>query len=412
MLRVAYDIRGIYPDDVNEELAYRLGYVFGSERDTVVVARDFRRGSEELYSSLIEGLSAAGALVYSLGAAPTPVLSFTVRAAGAGGGVMVTASHNPPEYNGFKFFDSWGAVLPREEILSILERAKNVGVREGDGQVVPVDVLERYGEALPDAPRRRVVVDFGNGVGVWYKPLLEERFDVVAVNDVPDPDFRGRGAEPTVEHAEKIAELVADEGADFALLLDGDADRSVFADAKGFLNPSLLFVLFGRWFLRTGRGNVFVASVDISPRVSNYLPGARVVRTKIGTAFIVQKVREAGAVFSGEYSCHFTAYCFSGHSDPLFFASLLAGYDTVAERKNYPFHDLLSESYAVENPLAVVERAAGLGKVLGRVDGVEFMYKNHRVLVRPSNTEPKVRIYVEGPDPKKIMREVAERLGL
>ncbi|HIP74457.1 MAG TPA: hypothetical protein EYH14_02295, partial [Euryarchaeota archaeon] len=176
--------------------------------------------------------------------------------------------------------------------------------------------------------------------------------------------------------------------------------------------PSLLFVLFGRWFLRTGRGNVFVASVDISPRVSNYLPGARVVRTKIGTAFIVQKVREAGAVFSGEYSCHFTAYCFSGHSDPLFFASLLAGYDTVAERKNYPFHDLLSESYAVENPLAVVERAAGLGKVLGRVDGVEFMYKNHRVLVRPSNTEPKVRIYVEGPDPKKVMREVAERLGL
>ncbi|HIP74560.1 MAG TPA: phosphomannomutase, partial [Euryarchaeota archaeon] len=137
MLRVAYDIRGIYPDDVNEELAYRLGYVFGSERDTVVVARDFRRGSEELYSSLIEGLSAAGALVYSLGAAPTPVLSFTVRAAGAGGGVMVTASHNPPEYNGFKFFDSWGAVLPREEILSILERARNVGVREGDGQVVP-----------------------------------------------------------------------------------------------------------------------------------------------------------------------------------------------------------------------------------------------------------------------------------
>ncbi|HID08804.1 TPA: hypothetical protein EYP13_01095, partial [Candidatus Micrarchaeota archaeon] len=376
MLRVAYDIRGVYPDDVNGELAYRIGYVFGRGRDTVVVARDLRRGSEELYSSLIEGLCAADVMVYSLGAVPTPVLSFAVRATGADGGVMVTASHNPPRYNGFKLFDSWGAVLPREDVAGILEQALRVDVREGaDGSVLDVDVRERYGGNLPGSTERRVVVDFGNGVGIWFKPLLEELFDMVPINDSPDPEFRARGPEPTVDTAEEVAERVADEHADFALLLDGDADRSVFADAHGFLNPSLLFTLFGRWFLQTGRGNVFVASVDISPGVVRYLPGAKVVRSRIGTSFIVQKAREVGAVFSGEYSCHFTAYRFSGHSDPLFFASVLSRYDTVSERKRHGFHDLVSESYAVDDPASVVERAARLGEVLSRVDGVEFRYR-------------------------------------
>ena len=205
---------------------------------------------------------------------------------------------------------------------------------------------------------------------------------------------------------------MADEHADFALLLDGDADRSVFADSEGFINPSLIFTLFGQWFLRTSRGNVFVASLDISPHVAKYLPGARVVRTKIGTAFIVRKVREVDAVFSGEYSCHFTAYCFSGHSDPVFFSSVLANYDTIAERSRYGFYDLLSGGYAVEDPLSVVERASRFGDVLGREDGVEFMYKDHRALVRPSNTEQKVRIYVEGPDSRVILEELAGRLGI
>ena len=208
MLRVAYDIRGIYPDDVNEELAHRLGYVFGRERDTVVVARDFRRGSDALYSSFIEGACAADATVYSLGAAPTPVLSFAVRASGADGGVMITASHNPPNYNGFKLFDSWGAVLPRDEIMGILESGQDVDVREGkDCRVLPLNVLEQYKRDIPDSPQRRVVVDFSNGVGVWFKPLLEERFDLIAINDDPDPDFRAGGPEPTLDRAEELQGL-------------------------------------------------------------------------------------------------------------------------------------------------------------------------------------------------------------
>jgi len=331
MLRIAYDVRGIYPDDVNDDLAYHLGYVFGKERDTVVVAHDYRHGSEELYESLIEGLQAAGTMVYTLGAVPTPVLSFAVRATKAAGGIMVTASHNPPEYNGFKFFDSQGFSLPREEILGIVENAGNVNVHESpDGCAIPVDVRENYSLSLPPFERRRIVVDFGNGVGIWFKPILEERFDLIPLNDEPDPDFRGRGPEPTFDHADALAERINDENVDFALLLDGDADRSVFADAEGFVNPSLLFVLFGRWFLREGRGNTFVASLDISPRTSNYLPGARVIRTRIGTSFIVKRAKEEGAVFSGEYSCHFTAYDFSGHSDPLFFTHVLSHYDVLA----------------------------------------------------------------------------------
>ena len=413
MLRIAYDVRGIYPDDVNEELAYRLGHVFGRERDTVVVAHDYRHGSEKLYESLIEGLKAAGTMVYTLDAVPTPVLSFAVRATGAAGGVMVTASHNPPEYNGFKFFDEHGFSLPREEIQGLVESSGNTDLHESpDGCVVPVDVREKYASALPSFERKRVIVDFGNGVGLWFKPILEEHFDLISLNDEPDPDFRGRGPEPTFDHADALADRIRDEGADFALLLDGDADRSVFADANGFVNPSLLFTLFGRWFLRENRGNVFVASLDISPRVTNYLPGARVIRTRIGTSFIVERAREEGAVFSGEYSCHFTAYDFSGHSDPAFFTHVLSNYDVLASRKKYSFYNLVEESYRVDNPREYVARAERLGTVLSKIDGVEFMYKNHRVLVRPSNTEPKIRIYVEGPEATSILSEVAGKLGL
>ncbi|MDN5367136.1 MAG: phosphomannomutase / phosphoglucomutase [Candidatus Diapherotrites archaeon] len=413
MLRIAYDIRGIYPDDVNEDLAYRVGYVFGRERDTVVVAHDYRRGSEELYNALIEGLKAAGTMVYTIGAVPTPVLSFAVRATEANGGIMVTASHNPPEYNGFKLFDDSGTSLPREEIQGIAESARNADVYESpDGCVVPVDIEEKYASELPPTQRRRIIVDFGNGVGIWYKGLLERQFDVIALNDEIDPMFSSRGPEPTFELADALAERIRDEGADFALLLDGDADRSVFADADGFLNPSLLFTLFGRWFLETGRGKTFIASLDISPRVINYLPGARVIRMRIGTVFIDQKAKEEKAVFAGEYSCHFTAYQFSGHSDPLFFTHVLSHYDLPAEKKKYTFYPLVSESFHVDNPQDYIERAASLGTVLSRIDGVEFMYKNHRVLVRPSNTEPKIRIYVEGPEAENVLKDLADRLGL
>ncbi len=413
-MRVAYDIRGRYPDEITAELAYRVGYFFGQGRDTVVVGHDFRHGSEELHHSLVDGLRDAGAMVYDLGAVPTPVVSFAVRATRASGGVMVTASHNPPEYNGFKLFDGEGYSLSREEILAIYKQASgDSGIRESpDGCVVPVDIREKYASALPPAERRRIVVDFGNGVGSWYLPILEERFDVVSLNVDPDPDFSGRGPEPSFELADAVAERVRDEDASFALLLDGDADRSVFADPQGFLNPSLLFTLFGRWFLDSGRGNTFVASLDISPRVSNYLPGARVIRTRIGTVFIDQKAREIGADFAGEYSCHFTAYGFSGHSDPLFFTSVLSHADLPGAREQYSFHPLVSESFRVDDPKAYVEAAAKLGTVLSRIDGVEIMYENHRVLVRPSNTEPKIRIYAEGPRAEEIVRTVARRLGL
>ncbi len=413
MLRVAYDIRGIYPDDINEEYAYRVGYVFGTGRDTVVVGHDYRRGSEALYRRVKDGLRDAGVMVYDLGAVPTPVVSFAVRATKAAGGIMITASHNPPEYNGFKLFDSEGYSLAMDEIREIASAAADVNPKESpDGCIVPVDIKEKYAERLPDARNVRILVDFGNGVGVWYKDILAERFDLVALNDEPDPSFSARGPEPTFELADALAERIADENASFALLLDGDADRSVFADARGFVNPSLLFTLFGRWFLDTNVGKTFVASLDISPRVSQYLPGARVIRTRIGTVFIDQKAREEKAEFAGEYSCHFTAYTFSGHSDPLFFTSLLSHYDPLAARSKYVFYPLVSESFRVEGPQEYIERARQLGTELSRIDGTEIMYKNHRVLVRPSNTEPKIRVYVEGPEAQNVLEDVVQQLGL
>ncbi len=413
MRRVAYDIRGIYPDDIDGEYAYRVGYVFGAGRDTVVVGRDFRRGSETLYERIKEGLRDAGVMVYDVGAVPTPVVSFAVRVTKASGGIMVTASHNPPEYNGFKLFDSNGYSLDMHEIKEIASTAEEVSPREGaDGCIVPVDVKGRYASSLPESKRVKIVVDFGNGVGVWYKDILAERFDLVAVNDEPDPSFSARGPEPTFELADSLAARVKDEGAAFALLLDGDADRSVFADAEGFVNPSLLFTLFGRWFLDTGNGKTFIASLDISPRVTQYLPGARVIRTRIGTVFIDQRAKEENAEFAGEYSCHFTAYNFSGHSDPLFFTAVLSHYDPLAARSEYIFYPLVSESFRVENPQEYVERARQLGTELSRIDGAEIMYKNHRVLVRPSNTEPKVRVYVEGPNAREVIEDVVLRLGL
>lgn len=404
----AYDVRGVYPDEIGEEQAYQIALAFGGPNESVVLGRDWRRGSEELYKAFLDGLMDAGSTVYALGDVPTPVVSFTVRVTGASRGAMITASHNPPEYNGIKFFGPGGYSYTPEELKALESRVPSARVSGEDGYVTEVNIWDKYASMLPEAREVRVAVDAGNGVGAKYVRVLERFFDVITINIQKDPDFSARGPEPTEQNVKKLVDVVCEKGCAFGLALDGDGDRAFFVWKEGPLNPSLLFVLFGRWFLKRGK-NVFLATVDLSRRIEEYLSGAQIHRVRVGTSYIVEAAKKLGAHFSGEYSRHYAAYEFSGHSDPAFFSAVLSHFVPLdGWVSKYAFPPLLSRSVRVKNKDVAVRRVASVAeKIISTIDGAEFLYRGHRVLVRPSNTEEKIRIYVEGEKADQILDELS-----
>ncbi len=407
----AYDVRGVFPDEINEDAAYRIGLALGGPRESVVIGRDWRRGSEELYRALIDGLMDAGSTIYALGDVPTPLVSFAVKVTGASRGAMITASHNPPEYNGVKFFGRDGLSFTPAD-LEDLRRAYETARPSGeDGYVLDVDVWEKYAQTLPHARHVRIAVDAGNGVGARFLPILEERFDVYAMNTEKDPNFDARGPEPTDENVGELVELVEKRDCAFGLALDGDGDRAFFVWREGSVNPSLLFTLFGHWFLQRGKRR-FIATVDLSRRIEEYLPDAEIRRVRVGTSYIVEAVKRFGADFSGEYSRHFAAYDFSGHSDPVYFSFVLSHFVPLEEWiSRYPFPPMVSAGIRVENKEEAVKAVASVAEeILSTIDGVEFTYMGHRVLVRPSNTEEKIRIYVEGDEAAAILERLRARV--
>jgi len=405
----AYDVRGIYPDEINEDNAYQIALAFGGPNESVVLGRDWRKGSEELYKAFLDGLMDAGSTVYALGDVPTPLVSFAVRVTGASRGAMITASHNPPQYNGVKFFGPGGYSYTPEELRALEAKVPSAGASEEDGYVIDIDIWEKYAAMLPNARNVRMAFDAGNGVGTKYINVFKRFFDVFAINTRKDPDFSARGPEPTEENVQTLVDIVRDKECAFGLAVDGDGDRAFFVGRDGPLNPAFLFVLFGRWFLERGK-NIFIATVDLSRRIEEYLPEARIYRVRVGTSYIVEMAKKVGAHFSGEYSRHYAAYEFSGHSDPAFFSAVLTHFvplDRWAHRFTFP--PLLSKSIRVKDKNAAVQAVAAVAEqVLSTVDGVEFMYKNHRVLVRPSNTEEKIRIYVEGDHAGKVLEELSK----
>jgi len=274
-----FGVRGVANVELTPELAYRLGLALathlGNEGE-VAVGRDNRTSSEMLEQAVIAGLTSGGCSVLRFGLVPTPVLSFGVRYFRCSAGVMITASHNPPEYNGVKFWEEDGSGFSREregEIERMLEegRLKKVGWRE-IGRVEEADALGPYREEVLKrvrAPDRRlkVVVDCGNAVGSLVVPglLSELGVQVISMNDYLDGTYPSRKLEPLPENLTLLSRMVVSTGADLGIALDGDADRSVVADERGrVLMGDRVFALVARHYLRGRRKPRIITPVATS----------------------------------------------------------------------------------------------------------------------------------------------------
>ncbi len=397
MLKIGYDIRGVYGEDIDEELAYNVG-LLSARHGTVLIGHDARRGSVSLYRALADGVVDGGGVAALAGLVTTPVLAYAAKRIITDAAVMVTASHNPPEYNGFKLFGPSGLPLSTDGVMRFWRRVGTARQAEG-GTLDRVDAWGLYVDGLSSIfPELDAIValDAGNGVGSLYGDVLRNFAKVVPLRSDIHPEFPERGPEPKGELVHGLANVVRDGRADIVISTDGDGDRVVIVDELGAVPPHQLLHAFYR-----ALGGPVVVSADVPPAL---LPdGPNVHRAPVGTSNIVSKALSVGARFSAEMSGHFTAYDFSYSSDPVYFGLLAAELDL---RPQVPDVCHVSRSYRIVDPAAALAALRRHFPVVSEIDGIELDVFGNWVLVRPSNTEPKLRVSAAGPDPEGAIAAV------
>src|ERR687894_797192 len=440
----AYDIRGTYPDQLDEDLARDIGRAFvhhlGLSGSRVVVARDMRLSGEDLQAAFIEGVTEAGGDVLSLGMVSTDALYFAVGHLEEPGGAMITASHNPKNYNGFKLCREEAIALSGEsgigQIRDLITSGKLPEAAEYPGSVEQSDIAEDYAKhclSFIDVESLRplkIVVDAGNGMaGKMLPPIFEKLpFEYVPMYFELDGSFPNHPPHPIKpENMEELQERVVAEGADFGVAFDGDADRFFIVDEKGVtISGDLLATLVAKNVLEKEPGATIIYSAVCSKAFPELVEGegGRAIRTKAGHSIIKPQMREYDAAFGGEHSGHFY------FRDNYFADSGIIAMLTVAElvaRQDGPLSDLLipidpyvrsgeinSEVEDQEATLKQVEEhyAQRDDPKIDHLDGLTVDFGDWWFNLRPSNTEPLLRLNVEASDRETMERERDELLSL
>jgi phosphomannomutase len=422
----AYDVRGIYPAELDEAAARDIGralvqYLGCTE---VAVGRDMRTSSEPLFHALAEGIIMQGADVVDVGLVSTDGLYFAVGKYGYQAGAMITASHNPKEYNGLKMCRKDAVPLSGDEGLSQMRDLINNGQlvqAEKTGKVREQDVEMAYTDyclSFVDAKRiwgYRIAVDAGNGMAGKTVPPLFMRLpgDLVRLYFELDGSFPNHPASPI--EPENIAELqrtVLEKGCDLGVAFDGDADRMFLVDEKGqALASSDVAALVARLLLKKYPGSNVIYNAICSRCVKETVEkcGGTAIRSKVGHALIKPLMRQHNAVFGGEHSGHFYFRDFWFADSGLL--AFLVCWQLLSE-ENKPLSQLVAEvdryvripetnSTVADIPKKLAELEtiyAKQGAELDKLDGLTISYPDWWANVRPSNTEPLIRLNIEAVD--------------
>jgi phosphomannomutase len=420
----AYDVRGIHPTELDEEGAYAIGraYVEQFEPRRIAVGRDMRVSSPSMAAALIRGATEGGADVLDLGLVGTEMVYFAVGDLDLDGGVAVTASHNPKEYTGMKIVRRGALPVGGDSgLLDIRDRATALGdTPEGQslGQVQDHDVWPAYVERVLSfvdvsaIKPLRVVIDAANGMaGVMLPPVLE-RLPIEAIRYYFEPDGTFPNHEPNPllpENREFIVEKTTSEGADFGVAFDGDADRCFFVDDEGeFVPGDFITALLAESVLEKSPGGKIIYDVRASWAVPDTIEGAggTPLINRVGHAFIKHRMREEGAVFGGEVSGHYYFRDFSqADSGVVPFLLMLELVSRRGEKLSEilrPYRDRYFITGELNTPVPDVElkleeledRFGPEGEV-SHLDGVSVNADEWHFNVRPSNTEPLLRLNLE-----------------
>jgi len=439
----AYDVRGRLPDDLNPDIARRIGRAYAAviRPRTVVIGRDVRLSSPELSAALAEGLMEDGVEVLDIGLCGTEMIYFATSHLGVDGGIMVTASHNPPDWNGMKFVREESKPVSGDTGLKDIEALAEQGgfapPATARGRRREIDVHDAYIEHLlgyvdtAALQPLKLVVNAGNGGAGLVIDRLEPRlpFEFVRLQHEPDGHFPHGVPNPLLpEHRAVTAEAVVAAGADFGIAWDGDYDRCFLFDETGrFIEGYYIVGLLAAAFLRRHAGAKIVHDPRLTWNTVEIVTqgGGVPVMSKTGHAFIKERMRREDAVYGGEMSAHHYfrdfAYCDSGMIPWLLVAELVS-------RAGRPLSALVEERMAafpasgeinrkLDDPpavLAAVEsryRAAALA--VDHTDGLSMEFSDWRFNLRASNTEPLVRLNVESRgDPALMEAKTAELLAV
>ena len=431
----AYDIRGRYPDELDEAMARRIGNAFARllSAEQVVVGRDMRLSAESLAGALAKGVLEAGADVADVGEVSTPLLNYAIIAGEFDGGAMVTASHLPGDMNGVKLARRDAVPLSGDRGLPRLEAM--VGeepVARAPGSSRRVDMLDSYIGKVAGFVRNprplTIAVDAGNGMAGPEVPRLFERvpaWRLVPMYIVPDGRFPHHRANPLdPETTRDLQERVVREGADFGAAFDGDADRCGFIDERGErVREDLVTGLIADYLLGEVPGATILYDLRSSRAVVEAIEraGGRAVRSRVGHAFIKARMREENALFAGELSGHYyyrdMGFTDNGLVTMVMVANILAASgrplsELIRPLDRYPstgeVNLRVSDPEQVFAALAARYRDAGLD----HLDGLTVGYPAWWFNIRRSHTEPVVRLNLEA-DTEGLMHEKArEVLGV
>lgn len=434
----SYDIRGMAPDPLDAAAARAIGLGFANylAAGPVAVGRDMRLSSPELAAALIQGLSEGGVPVWDLGLCSTDMVTFAAGRWDLAGGVMVTASHNPPQWNGFKLCERGGYPLSGQHGLDEIQARLIEGrltPAPAPARVEPRDLVGEYVEHLlsfvdPMAIRPlKVVVDAGNGMAGKMFPELARHLSIQVVPlyfelDGRFPNHLASPIEP--ENQEDCRRAVRERGADLGLLFDGDADRVFVVNEQGQgVSGSLLTALVAESLLARCPGATILYNVICGRIVPEVIAraGGRGVQTPVGHSLIKAIMRRENAVFAGEHSGHYffreNYSADSGFITALILLELLSRQDRPLSAVLAPYERYFA-SGEINTPvadareqrakLALLADRYGEGRVT-RIDGLRIDYPHWWFNVRPSNTEPLLRLNVEA-DSAELMAEKRDEL--
>lgn len=433
----AYDIRGIYNKDFNKDDAYKIGFFLVEllKTDRVLVGRDVRMSSDEIFTYLTRGITDAGADVYNLGLATTPMVYYATAKGDFTASVQITASHNPKEYNGLKVSGRNAEPIGYDTGLKFIEermKSSSVVPVKDTGRVIDYDIRKDYITFLnsfkQDYSNLKFAVDCSNGMAaLLVKDILGN--SPVYIYDELDGSFPNHEANPLIpENVVDLQNLVRKQKCDLGIIFDGDADRVMFVDEHShFISPDLMIAVLGHYFLEEKgfRGNV-LQDIRTSKAVGEYLApiGATMHTWKVGRAFAAKKLRELDGIFGGELAGHYYFRDFFYSDSGMLACILILNVVSKMKRKGISLSQLIGSIATYANSGEINFRIEKKQEAMDAVrnfftatekpvaiydfDGYRVEFSDWWFNIRPSNTEPYLRFIAEAKSTEMLDAKVSQ----
>ncbi|MGB2762655.1 MAG: phosphomannomutase/phosphoglucomutase [Minisyncoccales bacterium] len=429
----AYDIRGIYKKNLDEEVMLKIGFVLGKKKKSFVVGQDIRKSGKKLAAALIKGLTASGAKVFYTGRASYGQVLFAGWHLKLYMALYVTASHLPPEWNGLKLHYGNGAPMLEEEIKRLRDEvmklnAQGLKLTAKISKLKKININKEYSDYLLDKFSNiknnglKIVVDCGNGAMCLSAPQIFKKlgFMVSELYCNVDSNFSGRGSEPNSKALVDLKKKIKKEKADFGVAFDGDGDRAVIVDNKSrYLNGNEVGIILAKSLIKNSRDKKIIITVSCSMAFEKELEplGVKVIRVPVGYTFVISGCEKHNTVLGIEESNHTVMPQYFLFDDalpvPLKIAEIILKEnkklsELVDEIKVYPFEEIVFDC-PDEDKFQILEKLkkdfSKRYKNVDTIDGVKINFNYGWALVRVSNTSPVIRLYVEA-----INREKFEQL--